>query len=164
MRTTKSNSDNAVKIRTGYSAPVPVRVHFADTVSMTRQAHKDECDINNIMKRAERTGLADYVNAHQAQYGDVSSLDFQTAMQTIAEARELFEAMPAKQRDHFNNDPAQFLDFVQDPANREKAIEIGLMTDERIEEPAHDRRMADKEAARTRAAIKEAAKAAQNPA
>jgi phage internal scaffolding protein len=45
----------------------------------------------------------------------------------LIEAQNAFKTLPASIRAEFNNDPAQVIDFLNDPANRDKAIEIGLI-------------------------------------
>lgn len=96
--------------------------------SRTKQSFSDETNINNIMANFIKTGLLEYVNKHEPQYGDVSGLDFQTAMNTVALGREMFDELPASIRERFSNDPARFLDFVDDPANDEEAIKLGIRT------------------------------------
>lgn len=93
----------------------------------TKQSHKDECDINNIMARYRRTGLIEAVNRNQPRYADVTGLEFRTAMEMVAQAQQLFEDMPSGVRKRFGNDPAAFLDFVNDPENRPEAVRLGLL-------------------------------------
>lgn len=97
----------------------------------TKQSHKDECDINTIMARYIKTGLIDFVNQHQPQYGDVTGIEYQSAMDIIATGNTMFEELPAEWRKRFGNDPAVFLDFVQNPANRAEAIELGIINPDR---------------------------------
>lgn len=108
----------------------PVRLDCSKSEDRTKQSFKDECDINIIMKRFERTGTLNWVNRHSPQYGDVSGLEFQTAMDIVAAGKSAFAALPARIRDRFRNDPAQFLDFVQNPANAAEAAELGLLSPE----------------------------------
>lgn len=92
-----------------------------------KQSFKDECDINNIMAKYRRTGLIEAVNRNQPRYADVTGLEFRTAMEMVAEAQQLFEDMPSSVRKRFGNDPAAFLDFVNDPENRAEAVRLGLV-------------------------------------
>lgn len=116
--------------RTAYGERQPVRLAFDPSTSRTKQSFKDECDVNNIMARFQRTGIVEFAQRFQARYGDVRGVDFASAMNVIAEAREMFAAMPAKLRDRFGNDPARFLEFVQDPENRDEARKLGLLKPE----------------------------------
>ena len=54
-------------------------------------------------------------------------------MNAVREASEGFMELPAKLRAQFDNDPQLFLEFVADDANRDKAVELGL-----IKAPAAD--------------------------
>lgn len=96
--------------------------------SMTKQEFRDECDINQIMARYEKTGQLPSVNYRQPMYGDVSSLaSFHDAMNTVVQAEQMFMALPAELRDRFGNDPAQMLKFLDDPENKDEAIRLGIV-------------------------------------
>ncbi|AXL14730.1 internal scaffolding protein [Microviridae sp.] len=94
--------------------------------SMTQQHFKNECDINQIMAKHIRTGILDHVNKYEGVYHEITPPSFHQAMDTIATANTMFEELPSKVRDNFKNDPARFLDWVQDPANKDKYHEMGL--------------------------------------
>lgn len=95
--------------------------------SRTKQSFKSECDINNIMARYQTTGILEFANKHEAQYADVSSMDYQESMQKIAQANSMFNDLPSSMRARFENDPAQMLAFLQNEANREEAVSLGLV-------------------------------------
>lgn len=99
--------------------------------TMAQQHYKDECDINSIMKKYESTGfLVDplQLRNRKPQFGDFTNIpDYLTAQNIIVEGREAFEALPARIRKYFNNDPALYLSFVSDIANIDKALEMGLV-------------------------------------
>jgi len=117
-------------IKTAYSPTETVALTFPDEeypYGKTKQSFKDDADINNIMARYQSTGMIDYVKENAPHYGDVTGLEFQACMNKIIEASEMFDALPAHLRKRFNNEPAEFLDFVQDDKNREEAITLGLI-------------------------------------
>ena len=93
------------------------QVCFKDCKGLTHQEQKDQCDINNILDKYARTGLINHVNRYEGQYGDVSSIDYQTMQNQVAEVNSMFADLPAKERQRFNNDPAQFLEFVATQQN-----------------------------------------------
>lgn len=93
----------------------------------TKQAMKAECDINNIMKRYQATGIADFVNTQKAVYADVRSLDFTNSMNSLIRAQNMFGALPSSIRKRFANDPAQFLDFMSNEENAPEARKLGLL-------------------------------------
>lgn len=93
----------------------------------TKQSFKDECDINTIIRRFLRTGVLDFAQKHEPRYGDCTGVEYQAAMQTVAAAKSLFNDLPAALRARFENEPAKFLEFVQDERNAEEARELGLL-------------------------------------
>lgn len=104
--------------------------------SLTKQEFKDECDINFIMARYEATGVVEHLAAGTPKYGDFTDVpDYHQAMNTVIQAESLFSALPAKVRERFANDPSQMLDFLRDPANRDEAIELGLVDRPKPAEP-----------------------------
>lgn len=115
-----------MEIRSAYGPKLKVSLTTPEN-SRTKQAFKDECDVNKIVRKFEKTGLLDFVNTRSPQYGDVTGINFDTAMQTISQANELFADMPAKLRKRFNNEPGEFLTFIQDPANKAEALALGLL-------------------------------------
>lgn len=94
--------------------------------TVTQQAGKDACDINQIMARFVKTGVMDHVREHGPEYGFASSDTFNDSMQIVAKANSMFEDLPSQIRTKFENDPAKFLDFVQDEKNQEEMQEMGL--------------------------------------
>ncbi len=97
--------------------------------SLAQQHHKEECDINTIMERFGQTGMLP-VTALEPSYGDFSGvMDYHTAMNAIMAAEDQFDALPAKMRARFDNDPAKLIDFLEDEGNRKEAIELGLLND-----------------------------------
>lgn len=101
--------------------------------SRTRQSHAAECDINNIIKKFQKTGALDHVAKHGPIYGDVTAITYHEAQNLVIEADEMFHDLPSSVRAKFENDPRQFMDFVQDDENLEEMSELGLLTDEASE-------------------------------
>ncbi len=114
----------------------------------TKQSMRDECDINNIMAKYQTSGLLDFVNKRQPQYGDVTGVDFTKSMQTVAHATEMFMEIPSSVRKEFNNNPSEFFEFVNNPDNRDQAVAMGI-----FKEPL-DRRTPVPREERTRASDK----------
>lgn len=100
--------------------------------SMTQQHFKDECDINNIIARYEATGLLTdplQSSGRMYEFGDYSSVkDYQDSLNTIIEARAMFDDLPARVRERFNYDPSQLLFFLADETNRDEAVRLGLVS------------------------------------
>lgn len=109
------------------------------TQGRTKQSFKDECDINLIMRRFEVTGDLAHVNRRTPIFGDFPSMDFAEAMAIVIKAREDFASLSSEIRDRFANDPARLLHFLEDPANVDEAVKLGLAvrkTPARSAEPA----------------------------
>lgn len=101
---------------------------WVETPSLTKQASKDECDINVMMARYQATGQFDNVNERPPQWGDVSNVQsYQDAQNLILDSARRFAALPAETRARFGNDPAQLLGFLNDDRNRDEAMELGLV-------------------------------------
>ncbi|AXL15302.1 internal scaffolding protein [Microviridae sp.] len=108
-------------------------IKFDPSTSMTKQSFRDECDINKIMAKFQRTGAIDHFAKHAPQYGDATAIELQDALNVVANANTMFEELPATIRKKFENDPQQFLDFVQDEGNAAEMIELGLRDDNRAQ-------------------------------
>lgn len=102
-----------------------VKVHCGK--SLTEQSHKAECDINNILKDYVKTGLIRHANRNKGMYDDITCQDFQSAMDILNNAQNMFNELPSKVRKRFGNDPSAFLQFVQDPKNGEEMQRMGIL-------------------------------------
>lgn len=122
-------------VRSAYSKKTPITISKWGE-GRTKQSHKDETDINAIMKRFEKTGMVDFITTHEPKYGEITALDFRESMQNVAQANEMFADLPAKVRDRFENDPAELLEFLDNPANREEAVLLGLVEPQKEPNPA----------------------------
>lgn len=122
---------------TKHNAPVPLQympsnrlgdISFEGEFSLTKQSEAAACDINNIMSQYERTGLIPHVAQYQGQYADLGdSLSYHDSMNAVIAAQNAFDSLPANIRARFGNDPAAFLDFVNDDSNREEMGRMGLL-------------------------------------
>lgn len=102
-----------------------------DRPTRTQQSFKEECDINKIVARFKKATGVDLVETLregiEAPYMDVSAVpDYRTAFDIVNRAQSIFEALPAILRKRFDNDPAGFLDFVTNPANKDELVSLGL--------------------------------------
>ncbi len=103
--------------------------------SLAQQHMRDECDINTIVERFGVTGQLP-VRAIEPSYGDFSGVsDYHTALNKIKAADEAFMALPGKLRAKFDNDPNALLNFLENEANRNEAIELGLIDGEPVAQP-----------------------------
>lgn len=99
--------------------------------SLTVQDQAEEADINVLVERFGVTGQIPQ-KVRMPTYGDFTGVNnYQDALNAIMEAERSFMQLPAKVRQRFNNDPQEFLDFCEDPANLEEAQKLGLVKESR---------------------------------
>lgn len=105
--------------------------------SMTRQEFAEECDLNQIMKRYEKTGMLPVNAQSEPRYIDFtqSPADLQEAMRVMIEAEAAFMSLPASVRKEFDNDAMRFVEFAEDGDNLGKLREWGLAPPEKAPEP-----------------------------
>lgn len=102
-----------------------VQLHTPEP-TLTEQHHKEACDINNVLKRYRDTGVIEHRNQYEGFYADISGIDFTESQNKIANAQSMFEELPAHMRRFFNDSPAFFLDYVQNPDNKPALYDLGL--------------------------------------
>lgn len=122
---------------TNYSSPFqshfnkPPRIYsvaFPSVSPFTKQEFKDECDINILMARYLATGEIPLINERAPQYLDVSEgFDFAAMQDQVLQAQALFNELPSTLRERFANDPARFIEYCGDPANRIEMASLGLL-------------------------------------
>ena len=106
-----------------------VRLDCSGDEVRVEQSHVKECDINEIVRRHGKDLVQQSVSLMQSQafrFDDVTGNDFQEAMEKVTKAQESFDSLPSKVRREFDNNPAKFMDFVQNPDNSQKLVEMGL--------------------------------------
>jgi len=96
--------------------------------SKVEQHHKNDVDINSIVKRFTQRGYTPPIASGTPMYGDFSDgFDYQESVNRILSANAQFDALPSEIRTKFDNDPANLLDFVDNPDNAVEAFELGLI-------------------------------------
>ena len=100
---------------------------WCEDESLAIQSAEEEANINTIVRRF---GLSGEVASDVAvpRSGDFTgAADFHTSMNLVRQAQEEFLRVPAHIRARFNNDPGQFIAFVEDDGNRDEAARLGLL-------------------------------------
>lgn len=98
-------------------------------VSRTQQSHQNDCDINIQLARFTASGGTALPNgtSKTPQFGDfIGAPDFQRALDVVINAENAFAELDVHLRRKFGNDPAEYLAWVNDPANIEEGIKLGL--------------------------------------
>jgi len=112
--------------------------------SRTKQSFRDECDINYILRQFNVTGQLP-TGSVQPQYGDFSGItDYQSALNAVMAAQDSFLQLPAKLRARFDNDPALFVEFASDEANKDEMKALGLLRQETVQAVVSSPSEADK--------------------
>lgn len=111
------------------------RVRFMCTgPTMTEQHHRNEVNINQIMKRARMGGLIP-MRAGTPLYGDFrQATDYHDMKNRVIEADRAFLKLPASIRAQFDNDPGALIAYLDNPENLQEAIEMGLVDPSRVED------------------------------
>jgi phage internal scaffolding protein len=118
IRTQHNYDHNAASNESGLACQEPTRA---------QQHHKEECDINVIVKRFGITGKMP-INQSEARYGDFTDAeDYHTALNKIIAAEDDFMALPADIRTQFDNNPANLIGFLNNPQNKTEAEKLGLI-------------------------------------
>ncbi len=112
---------------TPYGIRKPVKSFETVGESLTQQQFAEECEINNIIRRHDRTGVLEHIARGNAIYGDFSNVtDFSDALDQINQAKEEFLNIPSEIREKFQNDVGQFFKFASNPDNIDELRELGL--------------------------------------
>lgn len=94
--------------------------------SKTDQSYKDITNLKNLVAQSEARGLLRANTKWEGQLDDFPAYDFQEAQFMIAKAKTTFEQIPSSIRAKFENDPAKFMQFANNPANINEMRKLGL--------------------------------------
>lgn len=101
------------KIRHAYS-PSEGGVFHPKGKSMTRQSHKDEVDVNRIVRRYYDQGNHfDLAQFSEEIVNLPTGLSYHEALNQVIAADEAFASLPSELREAHANDPGQLLRFVE---------------------------------------------------
>lgn len=91
----------------------------------TKQAFKDDTDINKILDRAAKGSTISHLAKHGAVYGDFSDIgDLLQSQERLQRGIAIFQELPGEVRKEFNNSAGEFFEFVNNPANTERLSEV----------------------------------------
>lgn len=107
-----------------YTPALPLDLPLEDGA---KQAFKDECDINNIVRRWQSTGVFESHNSKKPVYGDFSGIpSYHESLNAILKVEDSFHELSAEERARFDNDPANFFDYVVSRTSEKSAEEAGV--------------------------------------
>lgn len=94
--------------------------------TMTDQSQLEDTDVNIVIGRYMKGGPDPFRNFH-GYMADVSeSGDLHESFRQVELAQAAFDSLPANLREKFNT-PVALVNWLGNPANRDEAIELGLI-------------------------------------
>ena len=117
--------------RTPYSKAVRAPSHgilFTEP-SQTDQSSLEETTIDYYLRRYAATGIDPAAGRLEAaQFGDFSSVDdFRSAQSKVAAVKSGFESLSAQERAQFDNNFANYVEFILNPENAKAAQDMGFL-------------------------------------
>lgn len=94
-----------------------------------QQSDKNASDINLIVKRYCECGICPTCSIKEPLSDEVIAMsadDFNTMMQKQAQISTAFNELPAELRQKFGHNPANMLEFMANPNNKEECVKLGL--------------------------------------
>lgn len=106
-----------------------LRLNGVTDAVQTEQHHKEDADINVLMERMGVTNRDPLPNVPLSLTAEEfpEGLDLRTVLDLERQATDYFRQLPADLRKRFDNDKAKLWAFLQDEANDEEAIRLGLL-------------------------------------
>ncbi|UPW41016.1 internal scaffolding protein [Sigmofec virus UA08Rod_5746] len=101
---------------------------FFTQPSLTEQSAYDDVNIHNLINRGMNNLKP---NLDKPLYGiDLTTLgDYQSALQIVADAKNVFESMSPELREKFHNSPEEFLSFVENKEeNFDEGVKLGIFS------------------------------------
>lgn len=91
----------------------------------TKQAFKDQCDINKMLKSAQKTGSIAHLQKYpELVYGEFSGVDLLGAYEQLERANQIFADLPSEVRNEFDNNAIKFVEFAGNPENNSRLAEL----------------------------------------
>lgn len=122
----KNQAENGNVILSRYSIKLRKPLENKEP-SLTKQSFKDEADVNNILQKYTESGVLPSSLQGDPLYGDFAEVpSFQESQNIVIKAEMQFQGLSAQVRKRFNNEPEEFLAFVNDPKNANEMVSLGL--------------------------------------
>jgi len=105
----------------------------SEGASKAVQADKEGCDINHIINRFQRTQrLPEPIPGQRPRkpmFGDFSQLPetYHEMQNHVINIQTQFLQLPAKIRKRFHNNPSNMIQFLDDPKNKQEALDLGFL-------------------------------------
>ena len=100
-------------------------------VGRTDKSFAPSCDVNNIVRHYEKTGIDPYMDRKlAAQFGEVDPLSYEEAMFRVAEVKSAFALLPSQERAKHSNDPKTWLESLHTLTAPTEPQEVSPLTPE----------------------------------
>lgn len=110
------------------------QLDFTDTISKTEQHHLESCNMQFILTQAQKTGMIEHIRNDSPRYETLATkVDYLESMKVIAEANSVFETLPAKIREKFENKAENFLEYLAKEENVKRLANEKIQADELVE-------------------------------
>lgn len=115
-----------------------IQQDFSNCPTLAEQHTAHLTDINYLIKRYKPDELAMYLEVRSQHRKEILGHDFsqepnlQEANNIIYKSKQEFNDLPDKIKSKFGNH-LEFLKFVDNPANAEKLIELGILTRQKLD-------------------------------
>lgn len=97
------------------------------TETRVQQHFKNDTNVSHIVEKFQRTGILP-TNNTEPQFIDHTQIgDYTEMLAQVTEVQQSFQKFPSKIRAFFHNDPKRFVEFIDNPKNQDKAIELGII-------------------------------------
>lgn len=96
-------------------------------IYMTEQNHKDQCDVNKIIKKYDKNGIISHVSSMKAEFGDCPAVEYKEMQDRLVKMQGEFNKLPASIKKRFGNNPFSLIAFMDDAGNRDEAIKLGMI-------------------------------------
>lgn len=116
---------------------VQIAQNFENVPTMAEQHAAHMTDVNYLMETFKPDELAQYMAAKSLNRPEILGHDFSRepdmtgAMNQVYSLKQNFENLDEDVKKHFKNH-VEFLKFIDNPANQEKMLKLGLMTKREI--------------------------------
>lgn len=117
---------------------VRIQQDFTNCPTMAEQHTAHLTDINYLIEKYKPDELAAYIAAREQYRQEIVGHDFskepnlQEAKNIIYQSKQEFEKLPDDVKLQFKNH-LEFLKFIDNPANKEKMLKLGILTETQIE-------------------------------
>jgi len=127
-----------VKITKRPNGTFRIQQDFSNCPTLAEQHTAHLTDINYLMKKYKPDEVAAYIAARTSHRQEIMGHDFsnepslQDAKNVVYESRKAFEELPEEITRNFSNH-LEFLKFIDNPANAEKMIKLGILKQSEID-------------------------------